>query len=551
MHKHRYRQIIWFFGRVILHLIWWDILLPRLGLSSLSRRTRPARFGKLAASFRSLAIRMGGVMIKVGQFLSARLDVLPVEVTNELARLQDEVKPEPFARVRGVVEQELGSPISDRYSFFDENPLASASIGQVHRAHIRVPPGEPALPAVVVKVQRPDIRDIVEVDLSALRVVGAWIQRYPPVRRRANIPALLAEFSSSLHEEIDYLQEGKNAEVFAKNFRDQPDVCVPRVYWSHTTTKVLTLEDVWSIKITDYPAIEEAGVHRADVAQRLFRTYLKQIFEDQFFHADPHPGNLFVFPATDESGTGPTEWKLVFVDFGMVGRITPHIFDGLRELLIAIGTRDAARIVTAYKILGVLLPAANTDLIEKAGQRAFERFWGKTTPEMMNLRQTEAVEFAKEFGNLLYELPFQVPENLILLGRCFGILSGMCTGLDPDFNVWTSLAPYARKLVETEGGNRLELILKEVGNIFRILVSLPARTEALLNRIEQGRLEVKIPDLDFQVSGMIAAIKHLSRAILAAAFLLSSIQLFLAGKNDLALLLGIVTAAILLWFLFR
>ena len=550
--RSRYRRILWFFGPLILQFIWWDLFLPRIGLRRLSRRTRPARLQKAARSFRLLAVRMGGVLIKVGQFLSARLDVLPREITDELAGLQDEVPPEPFDAVRRVIESEFGVPLEEKFSSFETVPLAAASIGQVHRARLQTPGGDsqgPASPPVVVKVQRPEIPRIVETDLSALRVVGRWIWYYPPIRKRANIPALLEEFSRSLYEEIDYLIEGKNAETFADHFAGHPEIVVPGVFWDHTTRCVLTLEDVWSIKIIDYAAIEAAGIPRAQVARRLFNTYLKQIFEDRFFHADPHPGNLFVSPGTHASDGESQPWKLVFVDFGMMGRIPSGQFAALREMLIAVGLQDAARMVRAEQQLGVLLPGADLQLLERASAVMFERFWGKTTPEMLDMRREEAEQFIHEFGDLMYEMPFQVPENLILLGRCVGILSGMCTGLDPDFNLWADLAPYAGRLVEGESGSRVRVILGELGNLVRVMVSLPGKTDALLNRLEQGRLEVRVPEVNIHLSRLERSVRRLGGAILAAAFLLGAVQLYLdrAVLPTIVLIAGMLLT--LLWTL--
>ncbi|MDD5367713.1 MAG: AarF/UbiB family protein [Anaerolineaceae bacterium] len=552
--NNRYRRILGFFAILIVRLIWWDLLLPRIGFGRLSRRTRPERLRRAAHSFRLLAVKMGGVLIKVGQFLSSRLDVMPREVTGELAGLQDEVPPESYDVIRQVIEAEFSLPLAQVFSDFESAPLASASIGQVHRARIRAsaePEGERTPPfPVVVKVQRPDIPAIVETDLSALRVVSNWVKHYPPIHKRANIPALLEEFSRSLHEEIDYLAEGKNAETFASNFKGYPGVRVPGVSWEHTTRRVLTLEDVWAIKITDYTAIERAGISRAEVAQRLFHTYLKQIFEDHFFHADPHPGNLFVFPRGTASESDSVPWDLVFVDFGMVGRITPTLFAGLREMLIGVGLHDSRRVVKAYQMLDVLLPGANTELLEKASARVFDSFWGKTTQEMMRMKQEEADQFIHEFGALLYEMPFQVPENLILLGRCVGILSGMCTGLDPDFNGWTGLAPYAQKLVQAEAGSSWQTWLTEIGNWVRVLISLPGRAETLLDRIEQGRLEVRFPELDLHIVRLEKAVNRLVGAIILAAFLLGAVQLYASGQVFLAGALGLVAILTLLWILF-
>jgi predicted unusual protein kinase regulating ubiquinone biosynthesis (AarF/ABC1/UbiB family) len=551
MFKARYRRILWFFASVLLNLGWWDILLPNLGLRRLSRRTRRERLRRIATRFRALAINMGGVMIKVGQFLSSRLDVLPREITDELSGLQDEVRPESFAAMRRVIEAEFNAPLADKYCFFEETPMASASIGQVHRARLCTPTGEAAPPPVVVKVQRPNIEAIVKVDLQALQVVGGWVQRYRPISKRANVPALLNEFSRTLYEEIDYLAEGKNAETFAANFANRPDVRVPQVYWSHVTRRVLTLQDVQAVKITDYPAIEAAGIDRAEVANRLFDTYLKQIFDDRFFHADPHPGNLFVSPLEPAAeDAGPRPWQLVFVDFGMIGRIRPNVVAGLRELLIAVGTQDAARIVKGYQILDVLLPNADLRLLEKAGTRVFERFWGKTTPQMMNMHHSEAVAFAQEFSDLLYDLPFQLPENLIMLGRSLGILSGMCTGLYPEFNLWTRIAPFATRLVEAEGGSTVKTVLDEIGGILRALISLPRKTDDLLNRLQQGQLEVQNPQLQRQVQGVQHAVQRLATALVFTAFLLSAVQVYLAGQLPLAGGLGAAACLALLWLLF-
>jgi predicted unusual protein kinase regulating ubiquinone biosynthesis (AarF/ABC1/UbiB family) len=551
MIKTRYRRILWFFGLAIAGFIWWDLLLPRIGLGKLARNRRQERLRRLAVSFRRLAIDMGGVMIKVGQFLSARLDVLPRIITDELAGLQDEVAPETFEAIRQVVEQEFEAPLDRIYCEFDQRPMASASIGQVHRARLQEP-GDCTTPAVVVKVQRPNIEVIVETDLAALRVVGSWINKYPPVRRRANVPALLKEFSESLYEEIDYLHEAKNAEIFQKNFAGQPGVQIPGILWDQTTRRVLTLEDVEQIKITDYPAIEAANIDRGEVANRLFDMYLKQIFEDRFFHADPHPGNLFVkLHSTDDHGTS-AGWDLIFVDFGMTGRINQGIFAGLREAVIAVGTKDAARLIKSYQMLNILLPGADLRLLEKATAQAFERFWGRTSPEILGMGHESMREFAREFGELLYEMPFQLPDNMILLGRCLSILNGMCTGLDPDFNFWTRLEPYARRMMaDDQSGSQWEIWLREAGEILRTMISLPKRLDNLIGRIEQGELEVRSPELNSAVSRVERSQRKLSWAILSAAFVLGATQFFLAGETSIAAILALLAAGTLILVVLR
>ena len=311
---------------------------------------------------------------------------------------------------------------------------------------------------------------------------------------------------------------------------------------------MLTLEDVGGIKITDYEAIEAAGIDRAAVAKRLLDTYLKQIFEDGFFHADPHPGNLFVQPAAE--GEDPGDWKLTFIDFGMTGTLPENTFNGLREVLMAMGTAGRPPDDAGLLTLDVLLPGADLELLERARQRVFDRLWGKSTDQMMDMKIEEAQEFIDEFGDLMYEMPFQVPENLILLGRCVGILSGMCEGLDPKFNIWESVSPYATKLIEAEGGGKWKLILDEVLNVLKVLAALPVKTDALITRMEQGRLEVRTPSLTREVERLTRSQRKTAGAVVFAAFLLAGVQLYIAGDISIAAGFGGAAALVLLWVVF-
>jgi predicted unusual protein kinase regulating ubiquinone biosynthesis (AarF/ABC1/UbiB family) len=583
MDKSRFRQVRRFFTRLLLAQLWWELVLPKVGLGRLAARGRSERLRRAAASFRGLAVRLGGVLIKVGQFLSARLDVLPRELTRELAGLQDEVGAEPFEEIRGVIEAEFGVPLGERFLELNPVPIASASIGQAHAARLceSGPDGRPC-PEVVVKVQRPHIQEIVEADLAALRLVGAWLQRLKSVRRHVNVPGLLEEFSRTLYEEMDYLNEGKNAERFAAAFKERPEVLVPEVIWSHTTRRVLTLQDVGAIKITDYEGIEAAGISRAEVARRLLDTYLQQIFEDGFFHADPHPGNLFVAPVLapeqatlaaegqvpegQQLGPGaqaaapasggpapdarhPGAWRLVFVDFGMAGTISGETFDALREGLVAVGTRDAARLVETFRRLGLLLPGADLPVLERVTQRVFEVLWGKSTTEMMAMSSEDMARFSDEFGDLLYEMPFQVPENLILLGRCVSILSGMATGLDPEFRVWDLIAPYARKLVEKQAGGGARFALQEALKIGQVLLALPRRLDSVLTRVEEGRLEVQLPQFKTYVSRLERAAAKLAASVAFAAVAVTGTMVYLGGHARVSLGFGAVALGVLLWLL--
>jgi predicted unusual protein kinase regulating ubiquinone biosynthesis (AarF/ABC1/UbiB family) len=576
MIRSRYRRITFFFARILLGLIFWELIFPRIGLRRWTHRTRPRRLKSIAISFRQLAITLGGVMIKVGQFLSARVDVMPEEITAELAGLQDAVPPEDFNAIRLVAEGEFGKPLSEVYVEFEPTPVAAASLGQVHRAlihrdglwtedkhdsgsqdeedQVASNSSESPLLHVVVKIQRPEIEKIIATDLSALRTVGNWVRRYRPISRRVDIPALLAEFTRTLYEEIDYIAEGHNAETFAENFQHQSGVKVPRVAWPYTTKCVLTLEDVQAIKVTDYQSIDEAGVDRKEVARRLINTYLKQIFEDGFFHADPHPGNLFIEPLPPEEKDGeqpdgPTPWRLTFIDFGMVGRVRPNMRLGMRELLIGVGTRDATRVVKAYQEVGLLLPSADLNLLEQAENEVFNRFWGKSMSELQQVSTEDMHRLAFQFRQLIYTMPFQIPEDLILLGRTVGILSGMATGLDPDFNVWDALAPFARKLImeeATEGRSTWTEVLRE---LLKKAVDIPRRTENVLGKAERGELIVRAPDLSEHVQHMEKALRRLTSGIVFSVLILGGVQLILYGQTMLAIILLTGAFITFIWLL--
>ncbi len=540
--RRRYFQILVFFVGVIARFIWWEFLVAHLGFRKLTRRTRAERFRREAVRFRAHAIRMGGVMIKVGQFLSSRLDVLPPEVTEELAGLQDEVPAESFEDIRSLAEQELEKPLGEAFDWFDAQPLAAASLGQVHRARLKVQDDADGFREVVVKVQRPHIESIVDVDLSALRRVGHWLTRYRPIREHADVPALLREFSSTVLEEIDYLHEAQNAETFYENFRGDRTVCVPRVVHNSTTRRVLTLEDVYAIKITDYAAITAAGIDRAEVARKLLDTYLKQIFEDRFFHADPHPGNLFVAPRKTKRGV--TRWQLTFVDFGMTGRVPDGVQEGLREMLIGVGTKDAARVVRSYQLLNVLLPGADLKKIEQVEAQVFDRFWGMSMSELRKTDLDEIRKFAHQYRDLMLSMPFQVPNNLLMLVRTVAILSGMCTGLDPDFNLWNQLAPYARKMIAEDSSSGLDLILDQLGDLFQVLMALPSQAGRVLTQVVQS------PQLMQQITALGRSVDLLTGSVVFTALLLGGVLLYISGNPTLGQGLMVTAGIVLVWMLF-
>jgi predicted unusual protein kinase regulating ubiquinone biosynthesis (AarF/ABC1/UbiB family) len=485
-------------------------------------------------------VDLGGIWIKVGQFLSARVDVLPQSMTDELAGLQDEVPAESTEVMLSVLDEEFEAGWEECFSWFDPEPLASASLGQVHRA--RLLDGE----SVVVKVQRPLIDELIMVDLAALVIVVGWLKRLKAVARRVDLDALVSEFSRTVWAEIDYLAEAENARRFGKMYADVPTIRVPKVFSKETTRRALTLEDVFFIKITEYQAIKDAGVDLSEVADRLFNTYLHQIFEEGFFHADPHPGNLFVEPLEDQT------WRLVFVDFGMVGHLKPEAKNGLRELAIAVATKDADRLANGYLSLGMILPGANLERIREAEAMMFDRFWGMSMREMANIDYREMHDFAREYRDLLYEMPFQLPSDLIFLGRCVAILSGMCTGLNPDFNLFKGLLPYATSALG-ERGDLMDEVTEWLKKLVILIAALPGRVDSVLEKVESGNLVITTKPsagLDRRLNRMARAVNRLSVSVIFVGLLLSATLLFTSGER----ILGIVffaTSLLSLLLVFR
>ena len=586
----RYRRIVFFFSFLFARIIAWEVVIRRIAGDKFVARGRSKRYRTYSRQFRKLATDMGGVMIKLGQFVSSRVDVLPPEITDELAGLQDQVPVVAFDYIKATIERELG-PIDERFIWLNPEPVAAASFGQVHRAQL--PNGD----RVVVKVQRPNINDIVHTDLSALAVVARLAMRYGPIRRRANVPELLEEFSRVLWEELDYLAEADHALTFGSMFNADPGIYVPAVYLPYSTHLVLTLEDVTSIKLNDYSAIERAGIDRKEVATRLLECYLRQIFDYRFFHADPHPGNIFIYPlpepAPSENGASSTvssstranpspsanggqsqngthpkgkqPFYLIFIDFGMVGRLTPRLQEGLRETLIAVATQDAKGLVASYQKLGVLLPSANVERVEEATRAVFSKVWGLNMSEMANMPFDEMADVAKEFSDLLLSMPFQMPQDFIYLSRAVGILSGMCTGLDPHFDPWREMQPFTQKLLGKSsertqnalggpGGATVQVGVKVVRDYLTRAYKLPALAETVLMRADRGTLEVKMApneQLQRQINRIETYTGQIAFGIIFATLALASTLLYVNHEQTVAIIGYVLSAFVLLMIVLR
>ncbi len=521
----RYRRILRFAARALVQSWWFELFLPRFGFARFVARGRAARMTRIARRFHVLAVDLGGLMIKVGQFMSSRLDVLPPEITKELEGLQDEVPPVSFPAIRAAAEAELGMPLDLAYASFDEVPVAAASLGQAHRARLTGLDVElTGFEDVVVKVQRPGIQQIVDVDLLALRRVARWLSRVQVVARRVDMPALVEEFAATSMAEIDYLLEAGNAERFAENAAREPRVTVPEVVWERTTRRVLTLADVTAIKINDVDALRAAGIDPSDVAHTFAAVMFEQLFGDGFFHADPHPGNIFVTPvgepgATDAAGSRP--WRLTFIDFGMMGEVTPTLRRGLRKLVIAVAARDGKGLVDSIRDVGVLLPSADTRELERAMTQLFARFGGMGFAELQQVDPKEFRDFATEFGDVVREMPFQLPENFLLIIRSMSLVSGVCSSLEPGFNMWEAIEPYAGRLMRDERGNLVQDVARQAASTAAITAALPRRINDVIERIDEGRLAVETPRLDRRLARLERAARRIVSAILFGALLVA------------------------------
>jgi predicted unusual protein kinase regulating ubiquinone biosynthesis (AarF/ABC1/UbiB family) len=355
--------------------------------------------------------------------------------------------------------------------------------------------------------------------------------RYRPISERVNLLALLDEFAEVLWEELDYVQEGRNAERFSAAFADDPGVYVPAVYWGYTTKRVLVLEDVTSIKIGDYDAITAAGISRPEVAQRLLDVYLRQIFEIRFFHADPHPGNLFVYalpedaPQARAQDTEGRPFYLVFVDFGMTGTLTDEIVNGIRKGVVAVFSQDVRGVLDAFDELGMFMPGADRERMEEAARVMFDRVWGLSMVEMADFAFDEMRDLAREFSDLMFEMPFQVPQNFLYLGRAISILSGMCTGIDPTFDPWRAMEPYAERLIQDEQANTLDTMIEVAGEFARSTIRLPGQLSDMLRRIDRGDITFKAaPNRTFQrqVNRIEIYAARGVMAVLSAGFMISA-----------------------------
>jgi predicted unusual protein kinase regulating ubiquinone biosynthesis (AarF/ABC1/UbiB family) len=437
---------------------------------------------KVLVAFRQTALKLGGLMIKLGQFLSSRADLLPEQALAVLSSLQDEVPAEPFSHVVSVIEEELGKPIDQTFSYVESKATAAASLGQVHKA-VLASTGE----EVAVKVQRPNIDQLVRMDLGSLKFVIRVITRFVNTGNFIDLKGVYREFERTTYEEIDFVSEAANCKRFKEMFQDDQTIYIPEVYEDYTTRRLLVLEWIDGIKINDYTELEEAGIDRLEVANRTVEAYFHQFFNEGFFHADPHPGNIFVKPGTPENGP-----VIEFVDFGMVGSVTSAMRKSMKELFLGFLTRDSETIVEELSNLGFIGKGANTSALERGLSLLLDQFYGMTLGEASEM---DIPEVADEVGKLLYGQPFQIPAQFAFTGRAISTLVGVATGLAPDFNIIEVAVPYARKFLglNTEDiGRTIQQLMAQLLETVNILLKMPRTIERILTKLEAGQFVINI-----------------------------------------------------------
>ncbi|MEB3215634.1 MAG: AarF/ABC1/UbiB kinase family protein [Nostocales cyanobacterium 94392] len=385
--------------------------------------------GKRATQLRQLLTNLGPTFIKVGQALSTRPDLIRKDFLEELVKLQDQLPPFDHDLAQHIIETELNRSIDEIFSELSPKPVAAASLGQVYRG--RLITGE----EVAVKVQRPHLRPVITKDLYLMRWAATWLSPWLPLNLGHDLTLIVDEFGTKLFEEIDYMNEGRNAEKFATNFRDDPQVKVPTIYWRYSSNRVLTLEWINGFKLTDIQSIRQAGLDPETIIQIGVTSGLQQLLEHGFFHADPHPGNLFAVP----------DGRMAYIDFGMMDQLEETTKETLVDALVHLVNKDYTDLAEDFVKLGFLAPKTNIAPIVPALEAVLGNAIGK------NVGDFNFKTITDEFSELMYEYPFRVPAKFALIIRSLVTQEGIALTLNPNFKIVEVGYPYiARRLLTGE-----------------------------------------------------------------------------------------------------
>ncbi len=560
--KARRKRIVGLFRYLLIDILKEQAQGKILGKKFIEKRSE-VRNRKRAQRFVATSLELGGVLIKLGQYLSTRFDLLPEVWLEELSRLQDSVLPVDFSLLKPIIEEDFGGTIETLFLEFNPQPLASASLGQVHEA--RLLDGS----RVAVKVRRPGIEVIIEADLEALNRVINFLQKRTDLGKLADLKGIAHEFEVTLRRELDYIKEAESARRFKNNLKKLKYVYVPVVYGQRSSGRVLTTEFIDGYKVTNYRAIEAAGLDRHKVARVLANCYLNQALIDGFFHADPHPGNIFV-------RSGPYGLQVVFIDFGMVGEITSEMRFQVRRLVFAVLNRDVEAIIASFKTLGFIRREEDVDKVRLGINYFLDKFMG------LSLGQLKALDRRKlfdEISYIIYNTPIYVPSDFSFMSRAFETLLGLCTGLSPALNFTAEARPFMQRLMAEElgipdfppelaglihllgelpGADTVQAFLKSpTGEQLRQnalqLVSLPVKLNHSLDKLETGRLQVQIQSGELKTSAdrIQKAYERLLTAILVGSFLISGVILTTASAPFWATIFCLLAAILLSIRFFR
>jgi predicted unusual protein kinase regulating ubiquinone biosynthesis (AarF/ABC1/UbiB family) len=510
------------------------IVLSYLSLKLQSRFRSPAAIDELTRKKHTLnarrvhrtIARLQGLFIKIGQLISIMTNFLPEEIRAELEALQDRVPPRPYDEIERRLREELGRPPGEIFAELDQRPVASASIGQVHRARLKS--GE----WVAVKVQYPDIDEIVRIDLRALRRIFGVISWFIPYR---GMPELYREISTMALAELDFRAEADNVERVGAAFDKRPGVAFPRVLRELSTSRVLVTEWIDGVKVSDRTRLSALGVDRKKLAQAVVEAYCQQIFQDGVYHADPHPGNLLV----RKSPTG--EVTIVFIEFGAVAEVSPKMRRGLVDLIRAGLARDTPRVVQATREMGFISHAADPAIFDRVVDFMHQKFQEEIKLESFSLKDVK-FDPRKSLENLadlrrmdvsIRDLAdhFHVPKEWILLERTVLLLMGLCTELDPTLNPMQVIRPYVETFVLGDNRDWSSLIIDSTKEVGATLLSLPQELRKFVQRAQRGELEVRFRGID-EHARLVYALGH--QIIYAAiGITASAFGVVLDGRHEL------------------
>ena len=464
-----------------------------------SRRGAPGE-GRRGERLRQALEELGPAYVKLGQLLSLRSDLLPPDITTALERLQDQVAPVPFDQIQALLEREFGQPLRERFAAVDPKPIAAASLGQVHPAVL--PDGR----KVVLKVQRPGVAEQVALDLRVIQGLAAMAARRTAWGRRYDLPVVAREFSEMLLAELDFEQEGRNADRFRANFARDPGVRFPTVIWEHTTPRVLTLERVGGLRVTDRAALQAAGLKAAEVAERLAAAVFRMVLRDGFFHADVHPGNLFI----TEKGV------IIFLDMGMVGEITPAMRENVIDYVLGVVAKDSDRVVQAILKMGVVRRPHKLVRLREAVERLQAKYGD------IPLREVSFTEALGDTMSLAREFDIAFPSGYAVLLKAMTTLEAVARSINPEATLVGLAQPYAEELMrERLAPSRLAGMLgRELLAAGRPLLRLPRQVSRVLEQVEHGEVRLAVDH-----AGLDPALRRLSKIAnrLALAILLASL----------------------------